>query len=47
MERNCFNCMSFPNCRLLKEMTESLNDEEKSIFMSLHGDDCEYYSNRT
>lgn len=46
MERNCLNCMSFPNCKILKEMTEFLNDEERTIFLALHGEDCENYVSR-
>lgn len=45
-ERTCFNCLVFPNCKYLKELAELLSEQEKTIFMSLHGETCENYVNR-
>lgn len=47
MNKNCFNCAYFPNCRVLRA-TSSENDSnaDRTAFLEHYGSSCKFYYGR-
>lgn len=47
MDKNCFNCAHFPNCRVLRgTYSENDGDVERMAFIEDYGSSCAFYYGR-
>lgn len=47
MDKTCFNCAHFPNCKLLRDTySEYDSDEDRQAFLEYYGKSCAFYYGR-
>lgn len=47
MDKNCFNCAYFPNCRVLRSTySENDSDADRMAFLENYGSSCAFYYRR-
>jgi hypothetical protein len=47
MDKTCFNCVRFPNCRVLRATSsENDSDEDRMAFLEHFGSSCVFYYGR-
>ena len=47
MDKNCFNCVHFPNCRVLRDTySENDSDADRIAFLENYGSSCAFYYRR-
>lgn len=47
MDKNCFNCAHFPNCRVLRDTySENDSDADRIAFLENYGSSCAFYYGR-
>jgi hypothetical protein len=43
MDKNCFTCVHFPNCRVLRATSsENDSDEDRTAFLENYGSSCTF-----